>query len=95
MNYVAGSAITIKCEVPTDKITGTIIILDSLIDPDGIDLASSEVLSFGTGDDAATASCTIQTTTAYLVGRYTYELKAINGMFTNFIQGAFFITEKK
>jgi hypothetical protein len=95
MNYVVGSAITISAEIPSDKVTGTTIVLESLINPDGTELAGSQEFTFGTGDnDTNIASYTLQTTSSYVLGKYNFLLKATNGSYENFSRGSFILTEQ-
>ena len=95
MNYVVGSAIVISCEIPSDKVSGTSIVLESLINPDGTDLAGSESFTFGTGDDDSNiATYTLQTTSSYVLGKYNFILKSTNGSYENFSRGSFILTEQ-
>lgn len=94
MNYLVGSAIIFNSEVPTDKVSGTDIVLESLIDPDGNELASSEAFVFGSGDDANIASHTYQTTASFVTGKYNFILKSTNGSYENFASGSFILTEQ-
>ncbi len=94
MNYIIGSAITISAEIPSDKVTDTTIVLESLINPDGTELAGSEEFTFGTGDDDTNiATYTFQTSSSYIKGTYKFILKSTNGSYENFARGSFILTE--
>lgn len=94
MNYIVGSAITISCEIPSDKVTGTTLTLESLIDPDGNDLSASEALVFGTGDNANIATVVWQSLSTHLTGKYIYVIKSLNGTRVNYAQDNFYLVEK-
>lgn len=94
MTHIKGSAIEIFGEVPSDKITGTTIYLQSLIDPDGNDLASSQILEFSTETGKENiASVVWQSTSSNIIGRYMYLLKSVNGTKENFAKGYFNLIE--
>jgi hypothetical protein len=95
MNHIVGSAITISSEIPSDKVSGTSIVLESLVDPDGTELADSQAFTFGTGDDDTNiATYTLQTSSSWLTGKYNFILKATNGSYESFSRGSFILTER-
>ncbi len=91
---ILGSAVSISCEIESNKISGTTITLESLKDIDGVEWASSEALTFGTGDEATIATVVWQSTTSNLPGKYTFILKALNGTRENFTKGSFYLEEQ-
>lgn len=91
MEHVIGSAVVINCEVPVAQVTGTVITLESLKDPDGTDYASSQALTFGTETGLTNvASVTWQSVFAtHPIGTYSYVLKAVNGSYETYKKGTF------
>lgn len=92
MNLILGSAVLIKSEIDADQITGTVITLQELLDPDGNDWANGETLTFGIGDDSNIASVIWQSSvTLHPSGKYMFLLKTINGSRENFAKGSFYL----
>lgn len=96
MNHIAGSAVEIFCEIPSDKVTDTTLTLESLVDKDGTELAASESLTFSVvAGKTNIASVVWQSTEGtHPVGKYTYIIKSLNGTRENFGKGNFYLTEK-
>lgn len=96
MNYIVGSAVEIFCEVPADKVTGTTLTLESLKDPDGTELASSESLAFSTEEGKTNIASVVWQSVdgTHGVGKYEYIIKSLNGTKENFSKGSFYLTEQ-
>jgi hypothetical protein len=95
MNHIAGSAVEIFCEVPSDKITGTALTLHSLTNPSGTELATGQSLTFSVvAGETNVASYVWQSVAAtHPVGRYKFTIKSVNGAVTNYAKGSFYLTE--
>ena len=94
MNFLVGSAPKICCELQTADLAGTTVTLDALIDPDGTDWASSEIL---TADEATpTVLYTIWQSAkgTHPVGKYRYILKLKNDDAENFVEGSFYLEDR-
>lgn len=94
MNHVVGNAIEIFAEIPSAKVSGTTLTLESLIDPDGNELAASESLTF---DETVTNQASVVWQSTYgtnPVGKYTFIIKAVNGTRENFARGTFFLVNR-
>ncbi len=95
MNFIIGSAPEINCEIDEDQVSGTTLTLESLIDPDGNELANSETLDFGSGDDSNIGSVVWQSEEGVNpIGKYTFIIKAVNGAVENFAKGSFYLEER-
>lgn len=92
MNYVLGSAVKIQCEIDSDQVSATTLTLESLLDPDGVELANSDAMPFGSGDTANIGSVVWQSVSGtHVVGRYTYIVKAENASNESFAKGYFIL----
>lgn len=93
MQHIIGSAVEIFCEIPSDKVSGTEITLESLIGPDDTELAISQTLAAG-----ATANLFSVVWQSVVgsnpVGKYKYIIKAKNGLIENFGKGYFYLIEQ-
>lgn len=94
MNFILGSAVKIQCEIDADQVDNTTLTLESLKDPDGVELANSDNMPFGSGDTANIGSVVWQSTTNNIVGRYTYIVKAENLSNESFEKGYFNLTAR-
>lgn len=94
MIYVAGSAVDICCEIEQELVLSTTITLESLIDPDGNEILSSEAMEYD--DDQTNLAFTVWQSTNGVdpVGRYEYIVKALNGTIENFSRGEFYLEER-
>lgn len=96
MNHLIGSAVEIFCEIPSDKVTGTTLTLESLIDSNGAEWAASEELSFSevSGEENIASVVWQSTEGTHPVGKYTYIIKSLNGTKENFGRGSFYLVEQ-
>ena len=93
MNYVVGSAVEIFCEIPSDKITGTVLTLESLVGPDAVELAISQTLAASVSITNLFSVVWQSTEGTHPVGKYKFIVKAKNGLVENFGKGNFYLTE--
>lgn len=96
MNHIIGSAVEIFAEVPSDKLTGTTLTLESLIDPDGNELSESQSLTFSvvSGQENIASVVWQSTSGTNPVGKYVYIIKSLNGTKENFSKGTFYLIER-
>lgn len=88
MNHLVGSAIKIKSEVSV--VTGTTVTLDRLIDPSGNTVLSAEAMSFDEVDTDV-AFMVWQSSDDSVTGKYTFVVKTVNGSYTNYAKGNFYL----
>lgn len=91
MTYLVGEAVKMRSEIDLDDVESTTLTLHSLIDPDGIELANSEELEFGSDDEANIGTLTWQSSSSNVPGRYKYVIKALNGIRESFKEGYFYL----
>jgi len=91
MNYVAGSAVKICCEIDQDLVATTTITLESLFDPDGNEILSTESMEYDTEETNLAFMVWQSTDGVDPVGRYEYIIKALNGTTANFSKGFFYL----
>lgn len=93
MNFLVGSAVEIFCEVPSDKVSGTTLTLESLKDPDGNELATSQTLTFSevSGEEHIASYVWQSTEGTNPIGKYDFVIKSVNGIYENFNKGSFYL----
>ena len=91
MNYIVGNAIKILDEV--DIVSGTTVTVESIVDPSGITVASDLATSFDTVNTSLAFAIWQSTSGTHEVGKYTFTMKAVNGIYTNKAKGSFYLEE--
>lgn len=91
MNYLVGSSVRICAEIEEKYVETTTISLESLIDPDGNEILSTESMEFDSEITNEAFMNWKSTKGVDPVGRYKYILKATNGTYENFEEGYFYL----
>lgn len=91
MTYVIGSAVDICCEIEQEDVATTTISLESLIDPDGNEILSTEAMGYDTEETNLAFMVWQSTEGVDPVGRYEYIIKALNGTTENYSKGFFYL----
>jgi hypothetical protein len=94
MNHILGSAVEIFCEIPSAKVTGTTLTLESLVDPDGTNFASSQSLTFDLTTTNLASVVWQSASGTHKTGKYKFLVKAANGARVNYGKGSFYLTEQ-
>ena len=87
MDYIVGNAIKIFSELCEEDVTGSTVTCDAIYDPDGVQIATALAMTFVEN----IASCSFQTSVNATLGRYKYVCKVVNGIYTNYEEGSFFL----
>lgn len=95
MKYFTGDCVEIFSEICADKISGTVITLISVTDPNRNIISLNTPMEFGDNDDNLNiASTTYQLDESAPIGRWTYLVRATNGAKNNYNEGYFFVEDK-
>lgn len=91
MNYIVGSAVKICCKIDQDLVATTTISLESLFDPDGNEIISTQSMDY----DAVITNMAVyvwqSTNGVDPIGRYEYVVKCLNGTTESYAKGYFFL----
>lgn len=92
---IAGNCVEFSSEICSDKVSGTVITLVSLTDPNGNVITLNTVMDFGTDDDNTNiAYATYQLDDNAPSGRWKYLVKSVNGIKVNLAEGYFFVEDE-
>lgn len=91
MNYVIGSAVEIRCEIDQELVATTTISLESLFDPDGNEILSTQPMGFDEEETNVAFIVWQSTDGVDPVGRYEYIVKSVNGINQNLSKGFFYL----
>lgn len=94
MNYIIGSAVRIQSEIDQSLVSSTTITLESLIDPDGNEILSTEAMEYDTEETNVAFMVWQSTDGVDPIGKYKYIVKALNGTTKNFAEGSFYLEER-
>lgn len=94
-NYLEGDAVVIECEVDEDDVSGTVVYLESIFDPDGNEIESEQSMSFDLVETNVAKKTWQSTKGVDPVGRYEYVVRAENGSFKSYGRSFFFIEGRR
>lgn len=92
---IAGSCVEISSEICADKVSGTVITLISVTDPNGNIITLNTVMDFGTDDNNTNiAYATYQLDPTSPIGRWKFLIQSNNGGKINLAEGYFLVEDQ-
>lgn len=96
MNYITGSAIILRSEIPNNRTAGTIAIIKTLINPDGDTILSNTAMTLEAQNDGTYAFEYIFQSDAdtHERGKYKFTTQTTNGSRKNLAKSHFFLEDQ-